>query len=76
MNFLDSKKVFCIKELRKVDLFLLNGANQLRNLEEVMKEIEKRDYKKFLDKDMYNYMINLLKVIYDENNFNKGEKIL
>jgi hypothetical protein len=64
MNFLESRRKYWINELKRVDLFLLNDANKLRSLDDVLDEIEKRDYKNLLDEYLYDHVIDVLKVIY------------
>jgi len=65
---LGSRRNFWINELKRVDLFLLNSENQLRSSDDVLEEIEKRDYKNLLDKYLYDHVIDILKVIYKEVN--------
>lgn len=66
MNFLESRRKFWINELKRVDLFLLDSKNKLRSLDDVLEEIEKRDLKNLLDKKQYEFVIDVLKVIYKE----------
>lgn len=65
-KILEGRRKFWINELKRVDLFLLDSENKLRSMDDVLEEIEKRDLKNLLDEELYNFVIDVLKVIYKE----------
>lgn len=67
MDFLKNRKEFAKNELKKLNLSYYDNKNNAKDLVFLVKEIKDKNYKKLLDEYQLNYLISLLKTIYDTN---------